>query len=148
MAVAEPVMIMGGLSVDDRGQLAYVNDFELTKYKRFYLVSNHRSEFVRAWHGHKLEAKGVTVVQGAAIVAAVQVDDWVSPAVDLPMHRHIMSAKKPAILEIPAGYANGFMTLAPDTILCFFSTSTLDESAGDDYRFPAATWNPWNIEER
>jgi dTDP-4-dehydrorhamnose 3,5-epimerase len=60
----------------------------------------------------------------------------------------VLSAKKPSILEIPAGFANGFMTLTPDTIVCFFSSATLDESAADDIRFPARLWDPWAVEER
>lgn len=140
--------IPGGISVDDRGQLAYVNDFDLSKFKRFYLVSNHRQEFIRAWHGHKQEAKAVVVIQGSAIVAAVKVDDWHNPSKDLPIFRTVLSANKPGVLQIPPGYANGFMTLEPDTIVCFYSSSTLEESANDDFRFDAHLWNPWNIEER
>ena len=30
----------------------------------------------------------------------------------------------------------------------FFSTSTLDESLGDDIRFPARYWDPWQVDER
>jgi dTDP-4-dehydrorhamnose 3,5-epimerase-like enzyme len=49
---------------------------------------------------------------------------------------------------IPAGYANGFMTLTESAKVMFLSTSSLEESAGDDFRFDARLWNPWNIEER
>lgn len=138
----------GGLSVDDRGQLSFINELDLRKYKRFYLVSNHRAEFVRAWHGHKQEAKGVVVVKGAAIVAAVPIEDWDTPAKETVVNRYVLSDKKPGILEIPPGYANGFKTLEEETILCFFSTSSLEESASDDFRFPANYWDPWNVEER
>lgn len=146
--MSEIEYIPGGLSVDDRGQLAYVNEFSLNGYNRFYLVSNHRAEFIRAWHGHKQEAKAVCVIKGSAIIAAVKVDNWENPSKNLPVHRTVMSAKKPGILKIPAGYANGFMTLEEGTIVCFYSTSSLEESANDDFRFEAHYWNPWNIEER
>lgn len=145
---AEPTLTPGGLAVDDRGQLIFVNDFQLGSYRRFYVVSNHESGFIRAWHGHRFEAKAVTVLAGAAVVAAVEVDDWDAPSSDLRVHRYVLSAKKPSILEIPAGYANGFMTLTPDAIVCFFSSATLEESAADDIRFPARQWDPWHVEER
>ena len=48
----------------------------------------------------------------------------------------------------PAGFANGFMSLTEGAKIVFFSTSTLQESLGDDIRFPARTWDPWTIEER
>jgi len=30
----------------------------------------------------------------------------------------------------------------------FFSTSTIDESRGDDIRYDARYWNPWEVVER
>ena len=45
-----PRLIEGGLAVDDRGSVAFVNDFDLAVARRFYVVSNHSAGFVRAWH--------------------------------------------------------------------------------------------------
>jgi dTDP-4-dehydrorhamnose 3,5-epimerase-like enzyme len=140
--------IPGGKAFDDRGSLSFINDLDLTMFKRFYIVENHSKGFVRAWHGHKKEAKAVVVVSGAALVAAVKVDNWDSPSKDLQIERVVLSAEKPGALLIPAGYANGFMTLTESAKVMFFSTSSLEESAGDDFRFDARLWNPWNIEER
>jgi len=51
-------------------------------------------------------------------------------------------------LYIPAGFANGFMSLTSDTQIIFFSTSTIDESKGDDFRFDARYWDIWEVIER
>jgi dTDP-4-dehydrorhamnose 3,5-epimerase len=85
---------------------------------------------------------------GAALVAVVAIDDWEHPALDAPVERFVLSASTPAVLVIPPGHANGFMSLTADARLVFFSTATLDESRGDDVRFPARTWDPWGVEER
>jgi dTDP-4-dehydrorhamnose 3,5-epimerase len=138
----------GGLAVDDRGEVAFVNDFNFAGVKRFYLVSNHRQGFVRAWHAHRREAKYVTVVQGAALIGAVKIDDWNAPSQDAQVHRYVLAAHKPSVLYIPAGYANGFMSLTDDARLMFFSTSSLEESTGDDIRYDARLWNIWNVVER
>ncbi|MHC4529754.1 MAG: WxcM-like domain-containing protein [Planctomycetota bacterium] len=69
-------ILNGGLAVDDRGQVAFVNEFNFEGVKRFYMVSNHKAGFIRAWHAHKREAKYVMAVCGAAIVGAVKIDDW------------------------------------------------------------------------
>ena len=143
-----PELLHGDLVVDDRGEVGFVNDFTFAGVKRFYTVANHEPGFVRAWHGHRREAKYVTVVAGAALVCCVEVDDWERPSPDLEVKRFVLSERKPAVLHVPAGFVNGFMTLAPDSKLIFFSTSTLDESAGDDIRFPARFWDPWQVEER
>jgi dTDP-4-dehydrorhamnose 3,5-epimerase len=151
-----PRLIPGGLSVDDRGPLAYNNQFDpvAAGIRRFYLTSNHQAGMVRAWHAHKAEAKYVTAVSGSALVCTIAMN-WPAAAEgrpSAPIHREaqrfVLSADLPAVLAIPPGYANGWMSLTPDARLMFFSTSTLEESKTDDYRFPARYWNPWKVEER
>ena len=147
-ALLLPRLIEGGLAVDDRGTLRFVNDFQFADVQRFYLVENHQPGFIRAWHAHRRESKYVLVPRGAAIVAAVYVDNWETPDKAAPIHRHVLSAQRPAILYIPAGYANGFKSLTADTLLMFFSTATIDESRNDDVRFDAHYWDPWQAVER
>jgi dTDP-4-dehydrorhamnose 3,5-epimerase len=143
----QPRLIQGGLAVDDRGQVAFVNDFDLRGAKRFYLVSNHRKGFVRAWHGHKQEQKYVLVVKGAALVRLIGLEHWDDKSRPWTLS-YVLSEKKPAVLHIPAGYFNGFMTLTDDAQLMFFSTATLEESGVDDIRLPADKWGPWEMEQR
>ena len=143
-----PRLMVGGVAVDDRGTLSYVNDFDFAGVKRSYLVSNHVRGFVRAWHAHRREAKYVTVVNGAAVVAAVAIDDWEHPDPEATVHRFVMSAHTPAVLFIPSGYANGAMSLTDDTIVQYFSTAGIAESGGDDVRYDARYWDPWTVEER
>jgi dTDP-4-dehydrorhamnose 3,5-epimerase len=145
-----PHLIEGGLAVDDRGALGFINELNMQTacIKRFYRVTNHKSGFVRAWHAHRHEAKYVTVMAGAAIVGAVQIDNWETPSKESKIHRYVLSANKPSALYIPAGYANGFMSLTTDTVMVFFSTSTLEESKGDDVRYDSRHWDIWNVVER
>jgi dTDP-4-dehydrorhamnose 3,5-epimerase-like enzyme len=144
----KPVMLSGGLAVDDRGEVAFVNEFNFRGIKRFYMVSNHRAGYIRAWHGHRKEGKYVTAVAGSAVVGAVKIDDWENPLRELPVDRFVLSARKPSVLFIPPGYANGFMSLTDDLKLMFFSTATLEESSGDDIRFDSRLWDIWQVAER
>ena len=144
----KPFIINGDLSIDDRGELMFVNQFNMELVKRFYVVSNHKQGFIRAWHAHKIESKYVFIVNGTALISTVEIDDWVNPSSDLIVDKFVLTAKKPSILYIPRGYANGFKTLSTDTKIIFFSTSTLKDSIDDDYRFDAFKWNPWEIVER
>jgi len=145
---SEPIFIAGGLAADDRGEVAFVNDFHFEGVKRFYTVSNHRQGFVRAWHAHRREAKYVTAVSGAAVVGAVAIDNWENASRNLKANRFVLSAHKPAVLYIPPGYANGFMSLTVDLKLMFFSTSTVEESMNDDIRFDSRHWDIWDVVER
>ena len=144
----EPKIIRGGLAVDDRGAVSFVNEFNFNGVKRFYMVENHAQGFVRAWHAHKNEAKYVLVVKGSALIGTVEINDWDNPSKEQKVNRFVLSEKNPAVLYIPKGYANGFMSLAPDTKLVFFSTSTLDESLNDDFRYDSRHWDIWQVEER
>lgn len=134
-------IIDGGLAVDDRGTVTFVNDFDFRDVGRFYMVENHAKGFVRAWHGHKKEAKYVLVVSGAALIRTVPFDgDKVEACV--------LSAHKPQVLYIPPKHYNGFKTFTDDTRVIFFSTSTLEESKNDDVRLKWDYFDKWDVEPR
>ena len=73
-----------------------------------------------------------------------------SPSKKLPIHRYILSDKSPKVLFIPPKFANGFRPLENDTRIIFFSTSSLEESKDDDYRYAADYWGNdiWEVENR
>lgn len=138
--------IKGGIAVDDRGSVRFVNDFNFEDVKRFYHVENHRRGFIRAWHGHQKEAKYVYVSTGTALVGIVPLD-----AKDGDLNnaqKFVLSAKTPSVLYIPAGNFNGFMNLEEGTNILFFSTSTLQDSLGDDIRKEYDCWDIWKEDFR
>lgn len=143
-----PTLIKGGRAVDDRGAVTFVNDFNLQGFKRFYTVQNHKQGFIRAWHGHLKEAKAFIVVTGSVLACAVRMTDAISPSKDEEVKKFTLSSTTPSTLIIPAGYANGFMSLTPDAVLLVLSSTTLEDSLNDDYRFDFDYWNPWEIEPR
>lgn len=137
--------IEGDCAIDDRGKLKFCNDFDMKSVRRFYTVSNHSAQFIRAWHAHEYEAKFVYVSAGAAMIAAVKIDKWKDPNPDLEISRFFLSEEKPGVLHIPGGYAHGSMTLKANTQILFFSTTTLEDSLDDDMRYPYNYWNPWAV---
>lgn len=141
--INKPRLIKGDLHKDERGEVSFINQFKFPNIKRFYIVSNRKSGMVRAWHAHKNEAKYVYALSGEALVATVFVDDWKNPSKTSKVYRFLLSFKKPAILFIPNGYANGFKSLTKDAKLMFFSNKSLGQSRKDDFRFES---NYWNIE--
>ena len=149
--LTEPTLIEAGLAIDDRGSLWFANGFNFQGVKRFYMVENFSTDTIRAFHGHLKEAKYAFVVEGTAVVAAVSMNgNTKNPDKTNKVNRFILSDRKPSILNIPAGYANGFRFLTPTGKIIFFSTSTTEESKGDDYRFPADYWGKevWEVVNR
>jgi dTDP-4-dehydrorhamnose 3,5-epimerase len=143
-----PTLFKGGLSVDDRGSVSFVNDFTFESVKRFYIIENHRVGYVRAWHAHQYEGKYIFVACGDALVGAVKIDSWQSPSKDAQVKRYVLSSRTPSVLYIPPGYANGAMSLSVPTRIIYFATRSLEEHANDDIRFDARYWDIWNIVER
>jgi len=143
-------LIEGGIAVDDRGTLNFANNFNFYGVKRFYQVQNFNTGTIRAFHGHLNEAKYVYVSKGSAIVATVKLDNIEKPSKTQKVNRYILSDRNPQVLFIPPSYANGFKPLEEDTRIIFFSTSSLEESKGDDYRYPADYWGNeiWKVENR
>ena len=144
----KPHTVDGGLSFDDRGSLSFCNDLDLSNIKRYYLISNFNKNFIRAWHGHRIESKIALVIEGTAMFCVVKVDDWKNPSKKSKVEKFVISSQQPKALVIPSGYINGFMSLTENTKVMFFSDKTLEESSRDDFRLPFDYWNPWNINQR
>lgn len=130
------INIFGGRSVDERGVVSFVNDFDFKGVKRFYVIQNHAPLTIRAWHGHKTESKYVFVVSGAARIAWVPI---VNPD-KKPPESVAMMGSYPHVLFIPPGFYNGSQTLVSGTKIIYFSTATLEESNNDDIRMSPNKW--------
>lgn len=133
-------LIAGGLFTDDRGTLAFVNDFTFPGVKRFYTLTHPDTKVVRAWQGHKLETKHFFVAKGAFLMAWVKPDNWENPSSDLPVNKQLLRASEPAVLTVKAGHANGFRALEEDSVMMVFSDLDLEQSATDTFRFAAGQW--------
>jgi dTDP-4-dehydrorhamnose 3,5-epimerase-like enzyme len=148
MSDLEPQLIPAAVATDDRGRVYFANEFDLRECRRMYVVENFATGTVRAWHAHRRERKWLMALSGAALACCVAIEDWESPSTEAQVHRFTLDAEHPALLAIPAGYANGAMALLPHTKLLYLSDASLEESLGDDIRFPARYWDPWQVPER
>ncbi len=146
----KPTIIQGGISIDDRGQIIFANNFNFADagIKRFYAVNNHDINFVRSFHYHERESKYAVVLAGSALVVAVPVEDPKNPDKNAEVTKVVLSEKNQKILYIPPKHANGFKSLTADTVIVFFSTSTLLESQGDDKRIQWDFWPVWGNDYR
>lgn len=150
MAQEDIKILNGDIAVDDRGSLRFINEFDFKDVKRFYQVENHDDDIVRAFHGHMKEAKYVYVASGSIILCLAKLNADKKLDKNAKIERLVVSASKPKIIYVPSGYANGFKALEKNTKIIFFSTTTLQESLGDDYRFPYDFFGEeiWEVENR
>jgi len=138
-----PKIINSGQHIDNRGKLSFFNELDLQEVKRLYIIEHPDPHTVRAWQAHKREQKWFFVIEGCFKIVLVQPDDWDNPSEDLPAHEFTLEAKSNQVLYIPGNYANGFKALTPGSKMMVFSDFTVEESAGDNFRFNNALWFRW-----
>lgn len=136
----KPKIIQGDNFSDHRGTISFVNDFNFKEIERFYIISNSNDNPIRAWQGHKLEAKNFYCINGSFKIHFVKIDNWENPSRDLVIETILMDTFESKILHIPSGYANAIQSLEKDSKLISFSTLPLSEVAEDAVRFNPDFW--------
>jgi dTDP-4-dehydrorhamnose 3,5-epimerase-like enzyme len=111
--------------------------------KRIYYVYNYGKGVVRGFHFHEHEWKYFIISSGAAKFVALNPDKPDKKFI------FISSARKPNLVVIPPGYANGWVSLEENTVLLCGSTSSLEESIKDDKRYDPYSWGDvWTVAGR
>ncbi len=133
----------GSVFVDDRGHFAPFLDNAEVPVKRVYYVVNHSPGTIRGFHFHEREWKYFTILQGMAKFVAL------NPQNPEQKYTFVSSQRKPNVVVIPPGYANGWVSLENNTILLCASTATTKESIEDDKRFDPHQWGDvWSVKPR
>jgi dTDP-4-dehydrorhamnose 3,5-epimerase len=112
---------------DDRGFFTAIN-FE-PEAKRAYLIQNHKSGVVRAFHGHQREGKCLYSIKGSFKVILIDMEsgEW---------KPFTINERGNNLIKVPPGVYNGFVSLTDDSELLIISDKTFEESKGDDIRLP------------
>ena len=69
----KPILFESKSNSDHRGTVSFTNELNLSTAVRTYKVINNQSKTVRAWHGHKIEEKWISVEDGEFLVCAVKI---------------------------------------------------------------------------
>lgn len=129
-------VIRGGQATDDRGTIRFVNDFDMSKVKRFYIIKNADVKLVRGWRAHRIEQRWLYVMSGAFCLDFVQIDNWIKPSLDLPIERKIIQASDTRVVHVPAGYGTAIQALEENSEVLVFSDYGIDHAKNDDYTWP------------
>ena len=129
----KPKLITGGIHVDDRGKLEFINDFDLSRVRRFYKTTHFDTETVRAWQVHTKETKWFHCIKGRF---KIQVADLITKEVK----SFTLEENKTTVLHIPPGNANGFIALEQNSTLMIFSDKTLEETKEDNNRMETGSF--------
>lgn len=126
-------LIQGGKAKDNRGQIRFVNDFDMSQVKRFYIIKNLDLETVRGWRAHRIEQRWFYVLSGSFTLDLVKIEDWGNVTADLPIERMIISAEDMQVVHFPAGYGTAFQALEEGAELLVYADHGIDHAPNDDY---------------
>lgn len=129
-------IIQGGISRDSRGQIRFVNDFDMTLVKRFYIIKNSDMELIRGWRAHRIEQRWFYVLSGEFSLDVVKIDHWEQPDPHLPIQNYKLHAAEMKVLHLPAGYGTAFRALAPDSELLVYADYPVVHAPLDDHTWP------------
>ena len=107
----QPKLVLGGNYRDNRGQLDFFNEFDMSPIKRVYFTTHFDTGVIRAWQGHTIESRWFSCIKRSFTVKLVEIDDWETPSGELKVYEYELTADKQEILYIPHGFANGFKAL-------------------------------------
>lgn len=129
-------VIQGGEASDQRGSIRFVNDFDMTEVKRFYIIENGYSNIIRGWRGHKMEKRWFYVLSGKFKLSLVKIDNWANPNQDLPVETMLISAIDQQVVVVPEGYATAFQAVESSSKLMVFANYGIENAKNDDYVWP------------
>ncbi|MGV3763068.1 WxcM-like domain-containing protein [Parapedobacter sp.] len=130
-------IIQGGIAEDHRGSIRFVNDFDATAVKRFYIIENKDTETIRGWRAHRIEQRWFYVLDGAFSMKTVKIDDWNGPSRALAVEETMMRAGEQRVVHVPVGFGTAFQALEPGSRLLVFADYGIEHAKNDDYTYPA-----------
>lgn len=127
--------LQGGISKDHRGQIRFVNCFDMKNIKRFYIIRNSDLDLVRGWRAHKIEERWFYTLSGSFIVSLVKIDNWHQPSKELEIEEIILNSVDNRLIHVPCGYGTAFQAIEEGSEILVFADHYLDHAQYDDYTY-------------
>src|SRR5690606_21804711 len=112
--------------------------------RRFYIIKNADTKFIRGWRAHKIEQRWFYVLSGSFELNLVKIDNWDNPSMDLEIERVKLSADDLQVIHLSAGYGTAFQALEDNSELLVFADYGVDHAPLDDYTWPLNYFTAFN----
>lgn|SRR5690554_2660551 len=129
-----PYIIKGNQHTDERGQLCFNNDFDLSEIKRIYTIENKSVETIRGWQGHKIEKRWFSAIIGAFKIELRKIDNWDNPSKNNKPYQFELNSEKMDVLYVPEGYISKIQAIKPNAKLLVMADYLIGE-VKDEYRY-------------
>lgn len=135
MPVEKPFIILGNKHTDAKGDIGFVNEFDMKEVRRFYRIRISDSQLKRGWRAHKIEQRWLSVLSGAFNVQVIKIDSWENPAKTLQSQSYNLTNNN-SVLHVPRGYATCIEALEPNSEMILFADSLIEDAEKDNYLLP------------
>jgi dTDP-4-dehydrorhamnose 3,5-epimerase len=140
--IESPSIIIGGKHADERGEISFVNGFDMAQVRRFYKIKHLDTTTVRGWRAHRIEQRWFHVYSGSFIVNLVEIDNWDLPNKNAIQFNFHLNAADFSVLHIPVGYASSIKAMTKDSEMIVFGDYPIEHASMDNYLFPADYFKP------
>lgn len=138
-----PSLNKGGIHQDQRGEIIFFNDFDMSAIKRFYQISNADETIKRGWRAHKIEQRWFYAVTGAFKIGIVKIDNFNQPNPNVNKQVFMLDANRPEVLHIPIGYASCVIAMEENSRLLVYANYPIAHAANDDYLYNSNYFGEW-----
>jgi hypothetical protein len=130
-----PFIITGNRYKDERGEISFNNDFDLSPIKRMYFITNHMDFKSRGWQGHKIESRWFAACEGKFKIETMNFESTNDTTINIKTESFILDDEKLHILHVPPNYYTCITAIKPKSKLLALSNYALNE-VRDEHRLP------------
>jgi hypothetical protein len=131
----KPILIPGGIHLDERGCITYNNDINLSGIKRIYTIENKDTSFIRGWQGHKIEQRWFVTMKGSFEIEVLDIKFFEENTLEMLPKKYLLKSEKMDLLHVPPGYVTSIRCLEIDSKLLLMSDFLIGE-VDDEIRYP------------
>jgi dTDP-4-dehydrorhamnose 3,5-epimerase-like enzyme len=128
--------IKGGFAEDARGRIRFVNDFDMSQVKRFYIIKNADTDLIRGWRAHRIEQRWFYVLSGSFVIDIVTIDNWEQPTQSLSVEKIHLKDTDNSVFYLSTGYATTIQAASENAELLVFGDYGIEHASEDDYTYP------------
>lgn len=120
--------IQGIIAKDPRGGIRFINDFDITQMKCFYIIEKADTGLLRGWRAHRVKQRWFYVISGAFILKAIEIGHRETPSHQLPIEEMVLAAEGQRVLHVAIGYATAFKASEPNSQSLVFADYPIDNA--------------------
>ena len=107
----------------------------MSSVKRFYVIENFDSNYIRGWKGHKIETRWFFAIRGSIIINTILISDLENSHPSPELKTFILNEDNLNVLEVPPGFATSIKQYSDGDRICVYADYEIGVSGDEDLRW-------------